>query len=184
MCSTSGSSYRRCDEHDRHRCMCGPEKRVCAKRNGARVSMALAHGRPDAATPARSGARRHDPRAIGPPTGYATLVAAHHAALSRRHVRILRSVHDRYVVPRLVKAGMLADVAFGMFAGPALFVASTSRVFSSAPLPLAAWLTSTGGGRSLPIPCCGTAPRRCYGLPEQWSRCLPLAVDRRHWHRR
>jgi MFS transporter, putative metabolite:H+ symporter len=30
-----------------------------------------------------------------------------------------------YVVPGLVKAGMFTDVAFGMFAGPALFVAST-----------------------------------------------------------
>src|SRR5215470_11628751 len=30
-----------------------------------------------------------------------------------------------YVVPGLVKAGMFADVAVGMFAGPALFVAST-----------------------------------------------------------
>jgi MFS transporter, putative metabolite:H+ symporter len=30
-----------------------------------------------------------------------------------------------YVVPGLVKAGLLADVAVGMFAGPALFVAST-----------------------------------------------------------
>jgi MFS transporter, putative metabolite:H+ symporter len=30
-----------------------------------------------------------------------------------------------YIVPGLVKAGLLADVAFGMFAGPALFVAST-----------------------------------------------------------
>jgi len=29
-----------------------------------------------------------------------------------------------YVVPGLVKAGMFTDVAFGMFAGPALFVAS------------------------------------------------------------
>jgi MFS transporter, putative metabolite:H+ symporter len=30
-----------------------------------------------------------------------------------------------YVVPGLVKAGIFTDVAFGMFAGPALFVAST-----------------------------------------------------------
>ena len=66
-----------------------------------------------------------------------------------------------YVVPGLVKAGLLTNVtAVGIFAGPALFVAATftglfigTFVFGYSP-------TNTDGGRSSPTRCCGTAQRR------------------------
>ena len=89
-----------------------------------------------------------------------------------------------YVVPGLVKAGLLKDVQVGIFAGPALFVAATfiGPVHRHVRVRLCGRPLWTANDLHLFD---AVVLRRDLGdgLPEQRHRSLPLAADRRHRHR-